>query len=57
MIFHRLSVARNLLRPVTAPLTILVIKRGLLCNFAKNFKGSHFMGQSSTGLKCSIIID
>ena len=52
MIFHRLSVARNLHRPVTAPLT-----RGLLCNFAKNFKGSHFMGKSSTVLKNSIIIE
>ena len=54
MIFQGLSVARNCLRPETAPLTILAIKRGLLCNFAKNFKGRHFMGQSSTGLKFSI---
>ena len=54
MIFQGLSVARNCLRPETAPLTILAIKKGLLCNFAKNFKGRHFMGQSSTGLKFSI---
>ena len=53
MIFQGLSVARNCLRPETAPLTILAIKRGLLCNFAKNFKGRHFMEQSSTGLKFS----
>ena len=55
MIFQGLSVARNCLRPETAPLTILAIKRGLLCNFAKNFKDRHFMGKSSTGLKFSII--
>ena len=48
MIFQGLSVARNCLRPETAPLTILAIKRGLLCNFAKNFKGRHFMGHSGT---------
>ena len=35
MIFQGISVARNCLRPKTAPLTILAIKRGLLCNFAK----------------------
>ena len=35
MIFQGLSVARNCLRPETAPLTILAIERGLLCNFAK----------------------
>ena len=39
MIFHRLSVARNCLRPETVLLTILAIKRGLLCNFVKTFKG------------------
>ena len=55
MIFQGLSIARNCLRPETAPLTILAIKRGLLCNFAKNFKGRYFMGKSSTGLKFSII--
>ena len=48
MIFQGFSVARNCLRPETAPLTILAIKRGLLCNFAKNFKGRHFMGHSGT---------
>ena len=37
MIFQGISVARNCLRPKTAPLTILAIKRGLLCNFAKKF--------------------
>ena len=57
MIFQGLSVARNCLRPETAPLTILAIKRGLLCNSAKNFKGRHFMGESSTGLKFSITIE
>ena len=48
MIFQGFSVAWNCLRPETAPLTILAIKRGLLCNFAKNFKGCHFIGQSDT---------
>ena len=38
MIFQRFSVARNCLRPKTVPLTILAIKRGLLCNFAKTFR-------------------
>ena len=57
MIFQGLSVARNCLRPETAPLTILAIERGLLCNFAKKFKGRHFMGQSSTDLKFSITIE
>ena len=42
--------------PETAPLTILAIKRGLLYNFTKTFKGRHFMAQSSTGLKFSIAI-
>ena len=37
-----ISVARNYL----APSTILAIKRGLLCNLAKSFKGCHFMGHS-----------
>ena len=41
MIFQGLSVARNRLRSETAPLAILDI------NVAKNFKGHHFMGQSS----------
>ena len=35
MISQVLSVTRNSLRLETAPLTILTIKRGLLCNFAK----------------------
>ena len=48
MIFQGLSVARNCLRPETAPLTILAIERGLLCNFAKKIKGRHFMGHSAT---------
>ena len=56
MIFQGLSVARNCLRPETAPLTVLAIKRGLLCNFAKTFKGRHFMGHSGTDLKFSITI-
>ena len=50
MIFQGLSVARNCLRSETASLTILAIKRGLLCNLTKTFKGHHFMGQSSTGI-------
>ena len=55
MIFQ---VARSFLRPETAPLTILAIKRGFLFNFAKTFKGRrHFMGKSSTGLKFSITIE
>ena len=57
MIFQGLSVARNCLRPETAPLTVLAIKRGLLCNFAKTFKGRHFMGHSGTDLKFSITIE
>ena len=44
MIFQGISVARN----CPAPLTILALKTGLLCNFAKNFKGRHFMGHSGT---------
>ena len=48
MIFQGLSITRNRLRSETAPLTTLDIKRGLLCNFAKNFKGCHFMGHSGT---------
>ena len=57
MIFQGLSVARSCLRPATAPLTILAIKRGLFCNFAKKFKGRHFMGQSSTGLKFQLLLN
>ena len=48
MIFQGLSITRNCLRSETAPLTTLDIKRGLLCNFAKKIKGSHFMGHSGT---------
>ena len=44
MIFQGISVARN----YPAPSTILAIKKGLSCNFAKNFKGRHFMGHSGT---------
>ena len=43
MIFQGISVARN----YPAPSTILAIKSGLLCNFAKKFKG-HFIGHSGT---------
>ena len=56
MIFQGLSVARDCLRPKTTSFTILAIKR-VLCNFAKTFKGRHFMGQSSTDLKFSITIE
>ena len=44
MIFQGLLDARNCLRGETAPLTILAIRRGLLHNFAKTFKGRHFIG-------------
>ena len=54
MNFQGLSVARNCLKPETAPLTI---KRRLLPNFAKAFKGRHIMGQSSTGLKFSSTVE
>ena len=54
MIFQGLSVVRDCLRPETTSLTIL--KRELLCNFTKNFKGRHFMEQSNKGLKFSITI-
>ena len=37
MIFQGLSVDRNCLRPETTSLTMLAIKKGLLCNFAKTF--------------------
>ena len=53
MIFQGLSIARNCLRP----LSILAIKRGLLRNFAKNFKDRHFIGQSSKGLRFSITVE
>ena len=57
MIFQGLSVARNCRRPETVLLTVLAIKRGLLCNFAKTFKDRHFMGHSGTDLKFSITIE
>ena len=44
MIFQGISVARN----YPAPSNMLAIKRGLLCNFANDFKGRHFMGHSGT---------
>ena len=53
--FKIFQVARYCLRPETALLTVLAIKRGLLCNFAKTFKGRRFMGHSGTVLKFSII--
>ena len=52
MVLQGVSVIRNRLRPETVPLAILAIKRGLLCNFQKNFKG-----QSLTDLKFSITIE
>ena len=55
MIFQGLSVARNCLRPEAAHLTILAIKRGLLYNFPKTFKGHSFMRHNGTGLKFSIL--
>ena len=48
IIFQGFSVARNCLRPETAPLTILAIKRRLFCNFAKTLKSFYFMGHSGT---------
>ena len=57
MIFQGLSVARDCLRPETAPLTVLAIKRGLLCDFAKTFRSRHFMGRSATDLKFSVTIE
>ena len=44
MIFQGISVARN----YPALSIMLAIKRGLLCNFGKHFKGHHFMGYSGT---------
>ena len=40
MIFQGLYAARNCLRPKTAPLTVLAIKRGILCNFKPFFAQS-----------------
>ena len=49
--FEGISVAKNLLRPETGPLTILAIKRGLSCNFTKTLKDHQFMEHSGAGLK------
>ena len=57
MIVQGLSVARNCLRPEIAPLTVLAIKSGLLCDFAKTFRNRHFMDHSGTNLKFSITIE
>ena len=57
IIFERLLVAKNCLRTETLPLTILAIKKKILCNFAKTLKGLQFMGHSGTGLKFLIYID
>ena len=56
MNFQGLSVARNCLRHETAPSPVLAIKKRLLCNFAKTFKGAHFMRHSATDLKFSILL-
>ena len=48
MIFQGLSITRSCLRSGATPLATLDIKRGLLCNFAKKFKGCHFMGHNGT---------
>ena len=44
MNFQGISVARN----YPAASTILANKKGLLCSFAKKFKGRHFVGHSGT---------
>ena len=51
-----MSVAKSCLKPETAPLTLLAIKRGFLCNFAITLKGRLFMGHSGMGWKFSITI-
>ena len=51
------SVSKNCFRSETASLTILAIKRGLLCNFATTLKDRHFMEHSGTGLQFLITID
>ena len=38
------------------PLTILSVKRGLLCNLAKTVIGCHFIGHNDTVLKFSATI-
>ena len=55
--FKGLAVAKNCFRPETAPLTILAIKSGFLCNFATALKVLHFMGHSITALKFLITTD
>ena len=55
--FQELSVAKNCLKHETAPLTILAIKKRLLCNFTKTLKCLHFMGHNCTVLIFSITID
>ena len=57
MIFQGLSVARNCLRLETTLLTVFALKRGILCNFVKTFRGRHFMGHSGTDLKFSNTIE
>ena len=44
------SVARNWLRPETISLTILAIKKCLLCNLTNTLNGYHFMGHSGMDL-------
>ena len=44
------SVARNCLRPETISLTILAIKKCLLCNLTNTLNGYHFMGHSGMDL-------
>ena len=57
IIFQGLSVSKYRIRPKTVLLTMLAIKRVLLCKFAKTLNGRHFMGRSGTGLKFSITAD
>ena len=53
MIFQGLSVTSNCLRRETVPLTIVAIsiKNGLLCNFAKAFKGRPFYRTKQHGFE------
>ena len=57
MIFQGILVARHCLALETGPSTVLAIKRGLLCNFAKNFRDHYFMGYSSMDLKFSVTVE
>ena len=50
MIFQGLSITGNCLRSETAPLTTVN-------NFAKNFKGCHFMGHSGTEFQLLLILN